>query len=89
MRPSDNPSRAMNSRPSNATGTFEIAWSTMAPATAASFGTPKKAITAILYISWKPPTWPGVGIATPTTSSVVTRNEPRYPNVIWNACDVT
>ena len=35
--------------------------------------------------SWKPPTAPGVGTATPTTSSAMIRNEPVKGIVIWKA----
>ena len=51
------------------TGTNEIACSTIAAPTARSFAAPKKAVAPIRNASWKPPTPPGVGTATPTTSS--------------------
>ena len=35
--------------------------------------------------SWNPPTAPGVGTATPTTSNATMRNEPVKGIVIWKA----
>ena len=58
------------------TGTNEIACSTIAAPTARSLATPKNAVAPIRYASWKPPTAPGVGTATPTTSSAIIRNDP-------------
>ena len=54
-----------------------------------SAGAPKNICAAIWYARWNPPTAPGVGTATPTVSRVVTRNEARKGNVIWNACEVS
>ena len=72
----------MNTSPSSVTGTNDTPCSTIAAPMARSSGTPKKDWTAIWYAAWNPPTAPGVGIATPTTRIVITRNEPTKGNVI-------
>ena len=67
----------MNARPSSVTGTNDSACSTIAAPTAVGVGDAEERPTAMRYIAWNPPTCPGVGTATPTTRSVITRNEPR------------
>ena len=65
----------MKITPRIVTGTNEIACSTKAAPTARSGGAAKNVATANSYAAWKPPIAPGVGTATPTTSTAITRNE--------------
>src|SRR5439155_8926853 len=59
-----NPACAANSSPSTSEGVIDIACSTNAAATAASFDTPKNVVVPRRNAAWNPPIAPGVGTAT-------------------------
>src|SRR5260221_13682724 len=70
------PSCAAKNNPRSSAGPIEKMCSTIAAPTAAASGAPKNAVAPYRNAAWKPPTAPGVGTATPSTSSAISTNDP-------------
>src|SRR5436190_3716007 len=70
------PTCAANTRPRNTDGPIENRCRTIAAPAAALSGAPKKAVAPKWNATWNPPTAPGVGTATPRTSSARSKNDP-------------
>ena len=75
----------MNKSPARITGPKDKACTTMAAATALALAAPKNDVMPNRYASWKLPTPPGVGTATPITRSDWIKKEPGNGSAMPNA----